>query len=224
MDFRFTEEQESLQSTAREFLANECPMALVREISESEPRGWRPSVWEKMAGLGWMGLLIPEEYGGAGLGFVDLALILEEMGRALLPSPFFGNLQGTLAVLHAGSETQRKEILPAVAEGRKILTFAITEGAGTEEIEEIGTRAEKSRGGYRLTGTKLFVPHAQSADRMVVVARSGTEGEAGISLFLVDAKERGVEITARGVSFATGRLRLSRSRRLGVAPRCSRTR
>jgi alkylation response protein AidB-like acyl-CoA dehydrogenase len=148
-----------------------------------------------MAELGWVGLLIPEAYGGAGLGFVDLALILEEMGRALCPSPFFGNLQGTLALLCAGSETQRERILPAVAEGRQILTFAITEEAGTEEVDGISARAEKLGDGYRVTGTKLFVPHAASADRVVTVARTGAEGEGGISALLVDPRGTGVEIT-----------------------------
>jgi alkylation response protein AidB-like acyl-CoA dehydrogenase len=195
MNFGFTEEQEFLRNTAREFLANECPMTVVREISEQEPQGYRPALWEKMAELGWLGLLIPEEHGGAGLGFVDLVVILEEMGRALLPSPFFANLQGTLAVLCAGTETQRKEILPAVAEGRTILTFAITEEAGTENLEDLATRAERSNGSYRLTGTKLFVPHAQSADAIVVVARTGSAGDTGISLLLVDPRSTGVEIT-----------------------------
>ena len=206
MNFGFTEEQEFLRDTAREFLANECPMALVREISESEPTGYRPALWEKMAELGWMGLLVPEEYGGVGLGFVDLALVLEEMGRALVPSPFFANLQGTLALLSAGNETQRKEILPAVAEGREILTLAITEEAGTEEAEGIATRAEKSQGRYRVTGTKLFVPHARSADRMVVVARTGAEGVSGISLLLVDPKGSGVEVTPLQSMDLTSRL------------------
>jgi alkylation response protein AidB-like acyl-CoA dehydrogenase len=99
-----------------------------------------------------------------------------------------------LAVLHAGSEEQRKELLPATAEGRLILTFAITEESGTEEAAEIAARAERSAGGYRVSGTKLFVPHAQSADRMVVVARTGGAGEDGLSLFLVDPSLPGVEI------------------------------
>ena len=105
MNFAFTEEQELLRHTAREFIGRECPMTLVRELAESAA-GHQPALWKRMAELGWLGLLVPEDYGGAGLGFVDLVVILEEMGRSLLPSPFFANLQGTLAVMHAGSEDQ----------------------------------------------------------------------------------------------------------------------
>jgi alkylation response protein AidB-like acyl-CoA dehydrogenase len=194
MNFGFTEEQEFLRSTAREFLANECPMTLVREIAENDPKGYRPDLWKQMAELGWLGLLVPEEYGGAGLGFVDLVVILEETGRALLPSPFLANLQGTLALLRAGTETQRKEILPRIAAGEEILSFAITEEAGTENPEELEARAEKSGSSYRLTGTKLFVPHAASADRLVVVARTAP-GDGPLSLLLVDPKGEGVTVT-----------------------------
>jgi alkylation response protein AidB-like acyl-CoA dehydrogenase len=194
MNFGFTEEQDFLRSTARDFLAKECPSTVVRELMEDEA-GYRQEMWKQMAELGWLGLLIPEEYGGADLSFVDLIVILEEIGRANLPSPFFGTLQGTLALLRAGSDTQRKEILSSVAAGDLILSFAITEEAGTENASGIQTRAEKDGGSYRVTGTKLFVPDGQNADRIVVAARTGDEGEAGISLLLVDARGSGVEIT-----------------------------
>ncbi len=194
MNFGFTEEQEFLRSTAREFLEKECPMSVVRELMETES-GYRPELWKKMAELGWVGLLIPEEYGGAGLTFVDLVVVLEEMGRSLLPSPFFANLQGTRAVLSAGTDTQRKEILPAVAAGDRILSFAITEEAGTEEAKDLQLRAEKDGAGYRLTGTKLFVPDGQNADTLVVAARTGGAGEGGISLLLVDRQAAGVSVT-----------------------------
>ena len=193
MNFGFSEEQEFLRTTAREFLANECPSAVVREVME-DPRGYRPEMWKQMAELGWLGLLIPEEYGGTGLGFVDLVVIQEEIGRANLPSPFLATLQGTLAVLRSANETQRKELLPAVAGGECILSFAITEVAGTEEARHVETRAERDAAGYRLIGTKLFVPDGQNADRIVVAARSGGAGEGGISLLLVDPKAGGVEI------------------------------
>jgi len=194
MNFGFTEEQEFLRTTAREFLEKESPMSVVRELMETES-GYDPELWKKMAELGWVGLLIPEEYGGAGLSFVDLVVILEEMGRALLPSPFFGNLQGTLAVLNAGTDTQRKEILTAVAAGDRILSFAITEEAGTEEAKDIQLRAEKDGDGFRLTGTKLFVPDGQNADTVVVAARTGGSGESGISLLLVEREAAGVSVS-----------------------------
>ena len=139
-----------------------------------------------MAELGWLGLLLPEEYGGAGLTLVDEIVIAEELGRALTPSPFFASFQGALAILHGGTETQKKELLPEIAAGRKIATFAITEESGNESPDEIATRAEKQGAGFALTGTKLFVPDAQNADVLVVAARAGGPGEAGIALFTVE--------------------------------------
>ena len=194
MNFGFSEEQELLRTTAREFLAREVPMTAVREQMD-DPRGYSPGVYAKMAELGWLGLLLPEEYGGAGLSLVDEIVVAEELGRALTPSPFFATFQGALAVLHAGSETQRKELLPDVAAGRKILTFAITEEAGNENADELATTAVKKGAGFALTGTKLFVPDAQNADVLVVAARSGGPGEAGISLFLVERGAPGLAIT-----------------------------
>ncbi len=193
MNFGFSEEQDFLRSTAREFLANECPSSVVRELME-DPRGYRPEMWKQMAELGWLGLLVPEEYGGAALRFVDLVVIQEEIGRANLPAPMLATLQGTLALLRAGNETQRKELLPQVASGDCILSLAITEVAGTEQAAHIETRALREAAGYRLTGTKLFVPDGQNADRIVVAARTGGAGEAGISLLLVDPAAGGVEI------------------------------
>lgn len=194
MNFGFTEEQDFLRSTAREFLENEFPMTAVRELLD-DARGYRPETWKQMAELGWIGILVPEEYGGSGLGFVDLVVVLEEMGRSLLPSPFLANLQGMLAVLRAGSDTQKKELLPAVAAGDRILSFAITEEAGTEDPADLQLRAEPTGSGYSLNGTKLFVPDAQSADVLVVAARTGGAGEAGLSLVLVDRDAPGLEIT-----------------------------
>jgi alkylation response protein AidB-like acyl-CoA dehydrogenase len=168
-------------------------MTLVRELMNDE-RGYRPELWRQMAELGWLGLLVPEDYGGAGLGLVDLVVIQEEMGRALLPSPFFGNLQGTLALLRAGNDTQKKELLSALAVGERIVSFAITEEAGTEEPEDIQTTAQRDGAGYRVSGTKLFVPEGQNADTVIVVARTGSAGE--LSLLLVDMDQDGVECEA----------------------------
>ncbi len=195
MNFGFSEEQDFLRNTAREFLQRECPMTAVRELMDDE-RGYRPEIWSQMAELGWVGLLIPEDYGGSGLGFVDLVVILAELGRALTPSPFLANVQGTLAVLRAGSDAQKKEILTPVARGERILSFAITEEAGTEEPADLHLRAEKDGAGYRLSGTKLFVPDGQNADTLVVAARTGGDGEGGISLLLVDREGPRVAVTA----------------------------
>jgi alkylation response protein AidB-like acyl-CoA dehydrogenase len=189
MNFGFSDEQEFLRSTAREFLERQCPMSRVRELLD-DPKGFRPELWAQMAELGWLGLLIPEELGGAGLSFVDLVLVLEEQGRALTPSPFHANLQGTLAVLRAASDAQRKEILSQVASGQRILSFAITEEAGTEEPDAIELRAEPKGEGFSLHGTKLFVPDGQNADTLVVLGRSGPR----FALFLVQRDAPGVEV------------------------------
>ena len=193
MHFGFSPEQELLRNSARELLSHECPMPRVREWME-EPGGFDPELWTKLAELGWLGILIPEEYGGSGLGFVDLVVLLEEMGRALFPSPFLGTLQGTLAVLRAGSPTQRKEILSAVAGGERILSLAITEEAGTEELRDLETRASRDGPAYRITGTKLFVPDGQNADQIVVVARTEGGGDPGVSLLLVEREAPGLEL------------------------------
>jgi alkylation response protein AidB-like acyl-CoA dehydrogenase len=194
VNFAFSEEQELLRTTAREFLAGEAPMIKVRAWMD-DPRGFDPGLWAKLAELGWLGLLLPEEYGGAGLTLVDEIVLAEELGRALTPSPFFATFQGALAVLHAGTETQKKELLPEVAAGRKILSFAITEESGNEDPDELVTRAEKRGAGFVLNGTKLFVPDGQNADVIVVAARASGPGESGISLFLVERGAPGLAVT-----------------------------
>ena len=192
MNFGFSEEQELLRGTAREFLASECPMSEVRALLD-DPRGYRPALWKQMAELGWVGLLIPESYGGAGLGGVEMLVLTEELGRALTPGPFFANLQGTLALLRAGNDTQKKDWLPAVAAGERVLSFAITEQAGSEEPGALETRAERDGRDYRLSGSKLFVPDGQNADAVVVLARTG--GEREFSLLLVEPESGGVTAT-----------------------------
>ena len=194
MNFGFSEEQEFLRTTAREFLAKECPIAVVRGLMD-DARGYQPETWAKMAELGWLGLLLPEEHGGANLSAVDLIVVAEELGRALTPSPFFATLQGSLAILHGGTDTQRKEMLPAVAAGRRVLSFAITEESGNENADELSTRATRSGANWTLSGTKLFVPDAQNADAIVVAARSGGAGEGGISLFVVESGAPGLTVT-----------------------------
>src|SRR6059058_6655926 len=116
MDFGFSEEQEMLRKSARDFLANESPMTYVRRMME-EDRGFTDAQWRKMAELGWMGLILPERYGGAGLDFVDMVVVLEEMGRVVLPGPFFATVVGAVALLDAGSAAQKQEWLPKIAAG-----------------------------------------------------------------------------------------------------------
>ena len=164
------DEEQLLREAARDFLSKECPSGAVRAASESAA-GFDPALWKQMAALGWLGLALPEAWGGAGFSFRELVLILEEAGRAALPSPWWGHLQGTLAVLRAGSPAQREQWLPAAAAGERILTVAVTERAGTEESRDLALRADGRGSELSLTGAKYFVPYAASADWILVLAR-----------------------------------------------------
>jgi alkylation response protein AidB-like acyl-CoA dehydrogenase len=191
MDLGLTEEQELLKNSARDFLEKEVPEAYVRQMEEDET-GYSPEVWRKTADLGWQGLIIPEEYGGAGFGFLDLIVLLEEFGRALVPGPFIPTMVAATAIMEGGSEEQKKEYLPKIASGDVIGTLAFTEPSARFDAEGVELKAEKQGGDYVLNGTKLFVSDAHVADLLVVVARTGGTGEDGISLFLVDAKSSGI--------------------------------
>jgi alkylation response protein AidB-like acyl-CoA dehydrogenase len=196
MDFGFSEEQEMLRSSARDFLAKECPMTHVRKMMEDD-RGFTDAEWKQMAELGWMGLILPEDAGGSGLDFVDMVVVLEEMGRAVLPGPFFSTvILGGVALAQAGSAAQKKEFLPRIAAGTLRATLAQLEPSGRWDAEGVQLQAKKDGGGYTLSGTKLFVPDAHTADLLIVAGRApGSKGAEGLSLFLVDAKAKGVSTT-----------------------------
>src|SRR2546422_9141589 len=133
MDFGFSPEQEMLRATARKFLENECASTFVRARME-EPAGVTDEFWMKLAEQGWLGLVYPEEYGGSGLGFVDLTVLMEEMGRVVMPGPFFSTvLLGGLVIREAGSPAQKKEWLARIAAGRARTTLAWTEPSGRME-------------------------------------------------------------------------------------------
>jgi alkylation response protein AidB-like acyl-CoA dehydrogenase len=197
MDFGFNEEQEMLRATARKFLENECTSEFVRKRME-EPAGVTPEFWTKLAEQGWLGLIYPEEYGGSGLGIVDLTVLMEEMGRAVMPGPFFSTvLLGGLTILEAGSAAQKKEWLSKIASGEAKATLAWTEPNARWDAAGITTTAKAGGSkGFTLSGTKLFVPDAHLADVLVVVARTkeAKTPEEGIGLFLVPKGTRGLEI------------------------------
>jgi alkylation response protein AidB-like acyl-CoA dehydrogenase len=195
MNFGFNDEQELLRSTARKFFENECPSEMVRRLMDA-PEGMTPELWGKLAEQGWLGLIFPEAYDGMGLGFVDLTVLMEEMGRAVVPGPYFSTvLLGGLAILEAGSEAQKKEWLPKIAGGDKRVTLAWMEPSAVLGAAGVTLEAKGAGGGYMLSGTKLFVPDAHTADAIVVAARTGAaKGEDGVSLFLVPRDARGVEV------------------------------
>jgi len=196
MDFGFSQEQEMLRATARKFLENECTSTFVRARMD-EPAGVTDDFWAKLAEQGWLGLVFPEEYGGSGLGFVDLTVLMEEMGRCVMPGPFFSTvLLGGLTILEAGSPAQRKEWLPKLAAGQAKATLALTEPNARWDAAGVTATAKEGKGGFALSGTKLFVPDAHLADVIVVVARTaeGKTPEDGVSLFLVPKGVKGLEV------------------------------
>lgn len=197
MDFSLSEEQQLLKNSARDFLNTECPKSVVREIEASES-AHSPELWNKMAELGWMGLPLPEQYGGAEFSLLDLAILFEELGRAAMPSPMFSSIvQGALPILDWGTEEQKSSILPKVASGEMILTFAMAEPQVSYDARYVATKATTQGDSYSLSGTKLFVPYAHIADRILVVTRtSGSPGdEKGLTVFIIDARAPGITET-----------------------------
>jgi len=190
MDFGFTEEQELLRGAARDFLARACPLTRVRELLD-DPRGHDPALLAQLAELGWSGLAIPESHGGAGLGLLELAVLFEELGRALVPSPLFATLLGSLALLRGGSAEQQQRWLPSAARGTSILSVAIPDETDAE------LRAEPGPGGPRLSGTAGCVPDGHNADVCIVTASGalfaverGAPGLRSVPLAGLDATRR----------------------------------
>jgi len=197
MNLTLSEEQEMLKTMARDFLTDKLPKTAVTEIEESEV-GYSPEMWRQMAELGWMGLALPEKYGGAGMGFLDLAVLLEEVGRACLPGPFFSTVVlGALSIVDIGNEEQKQEYLPKIASGEAIFTLALTEAEAGYDADSIKLKATADKDEYVLSGTKLFVPDAHIADYLLCVARTSDQArpEDGVTIFLVDAKNPGISYT-----------------------------
>jgi alkylation response protein AidB-like acyl-CoA dehydrogenase len=196
MDIGFTEEQELLRDTARKFLDSECDTKFVRAMMATEA-AVTPEFWGKLAENGWLGIIYPEEDGGSGLGLVDLVVLMEEVGRAVMPGPFPATvLLGGAAIAEAGSPSQRQEFLPGIAAGELKATLAATEPNARWDAAGITLAAKEARGGFTLSGTKLFVPDAHQADVLVVAARTkdGSTMEDGVSLFLVPKGTAGVTV------------------------------
>jgi acyl-CoA dehydrogenase len=190
MDFSFTEEQDMLRISARDFLARECPKAKVRDVEKDE-KGYDPQIWRHMAELGWMGLVLPEQYGGMGASFMDLTILMEEMGRNILPGPFFSTIAlSALPLLEYGSSEQKTRFLPQIATGKAIWTFALGESSGRYEPAEVKLDAVLKGTDYILQGHKLFVPDVHVCGYILVVARSERRqtAEEGITLFVVNAR------------------------------------
>lgn len=196
MDYSFSEDQNMIRETVNKFLENECPKERIRELMSDE-KGYDPAMWRKMAELGWMGLVIPEEYDGTGMGYLDLMILIEEMGRNILPAPYFSTVAlCSLPVIEFGTEEQKQKILPGIASGEEIWTLALTESSGTHDAAEIELSAVMEKDEYVLNGTKIYVPYAHVADNLLVVARTskGDNPEDGITVFIVETKNPGIKI------------------------------
>src|SRR6516162_6920665 len=197
MDIGFTEEQELLRDTARRFLESECDTQFVRKRM-AEPAAVTDEFWQKLAEQGWLGIVYPEEEGGSGLGLVDLVVLMEEMGRAVMPGPYLSTvLLGGAVIGEAGSAMQRRQWLPQIAAGTAKATLAWTEPNLRWDAAGVTLAARESGGGFSLSGTKLFVGDAHLADILVVAAhtRDGSTMEDGVSLFLVLKDTPGLAIT-----------------------------
>ena len=201
MNLALSEQQQLLQRTAREFLEAECPISLVREMEHSA-EGFSAPLWKKMADLGWLGLAIPSEFGGAGGSLLDQEVLFEEIGRALVPGPLLPScVLSTQILLLTSSHNQKADILPAMARGEVIVTTALGQPEPGSGYAGLGLQAVADSSGYLLEGAKLFVPYAHVADYILCTAETdsvgGTSGSSGVedgaTLFLVDTTTTGIK-------------------------------
>jgi alkylation response protein AidB-like acyl-CoA dehydrogenase len=195
MNFGFSDGQDFLRSEARRFMAERCPLSEVRRIGEDQA-GFCPRLWSEIAELGWPGLTIAEEYGGAGLCWLDLVVLLEEAGRHLLPLPLLSTSVAARAIVEAGNAQQQARWLPGLASGKQIGTLAIYEAEDCIEPEHIELRARQTAdGSWQLDGEKVFVPDAAHATLFVIAVRATSiEGNEALRFAIVPAESPGVEI------------------------------
>jgi len=192
MNFGFSEEQELLRREVRKFLDDRCPRS---EVRKHAGRGLAVELWREVSTLGWPGLTVPESYGGAGLGWIDLVVLLEETGRSLFPSPLVSTTLAAAALIQFGDDAQRARHLPALASGEAIGALALLESSDVLGPAGVGLIGKPDGSGYRLSGTKCFVPDAGSATLFVVPFRTGS-GADDLALGLVERTARGVSANA----------------------------
>ncbi len=196
MDVLLNDDERLIADSAREVLEGECPTTLVRAM-ETDPIGYPRELWEKVAGLGWQGMCLPERCGGSNMPLVYLGLVLREAGRALAPLPLHSTAVASLAIARDGSETQQQKYLPPVVAGKSVMTWAFTERDPRFIPEAVQMNARAQGDGFVLDGTKLFVDNFVAADHCLVVARTtpGSKGAKGLTLFIVDTRSDGVSHT-----------------------------
>jgi len=194
VDLSLSEEQEMLKKATRDFVSEKCPKSFVKQMEQDE-KGYSPELWKEMASLGWLGLVFPEKYGGGGMSFLDLSMLLEEMGYACLPAPFLATVVlGGLPIMDIGSEEQKEQYLPKIASGKLILSLALIEPAMEYGPGAIAVEATPDGDSYVISGTKLFVPYANCCDYLLCMTRTSKQ-EEGITIFIVDTKSPGIKCT-----------------------------
>ena len=196
MDILPSEEEQLLKNAARDFLEAEVSTALVREM-ELDENGYPRALWQQMADLGWLGLAIPEQYGGQGLPLTYLGLVMEELGRVLAPVPFHSTMTAALTVAESGTEAQKRELLPAICSGDTVMTWAVTERDPRLIASAVAEPAQPDGDGWILHGEKMFVDNCNVARRCLVAVRTApaSDENEGVSLFLVDPNGTGVSQT-----------------------------
>ncbi len=190
MNFGFTDEQDQLRDGVRRFLDERCPIEEVRRIQETEA-GYSDKLWGDIAELGWLGITIPEAYGGAGLSWIDWIVILEETGRSLFPSPMISSTLAAAAILEAGSEAQKEHWLPCLADGSKIGTLAVAEESDLIDPTAVDLRGTKDGAGFVLNGEKRCVVDPETADLFVTTFRTGDDPD-DVAIAIVEASAEGV--------------------------------
>ena len=196
LDLALTESEEMLRKTALDFLRRDAPKEVIQVLQETDT-GYTEELWQKVASLGWLGIIIPEQYGGTGNSLTSAGVLFEALGTGPLPGPYFSSgILGSSIIMEAGTEEQKRRVLPAVAGGEQVLALALTEPEYSWEPGAVQTTATSKNGDFVLDGVKLFTTDAQAATHLIVVARMGKEADPakGMALFLVDSKSDGVSL------------------------------
>lgn len=196
LDLALTESEQMLRKSALDFVKDKTPKLVIQSLQETDT-GYTDELWQEIAGLGWLGIIIPEKYGGAGLSPENAGVLFEALGTGPVPGPYFSSsILGSQIILAGGSEKQKEHILPAIAAGKQIITLALTEPAFSWEPTGVQMVATRKGDIYTINGTKLFVMDARAATHFIVAARTGNNSDPakGISLFLVDSKSPGVSL------------------------------
>jgi alkylation response protein AidB-like acyl-CoA dehydrogenase len=194
VDIKLTEEQAQLQDIASKFMDNHCSFEFVRRMEKESKLGFCRDMWRQFAEMGWLGMLVPEKFGGMGMSLLDTVVLVRELGRHICPSPFlFTSVLAADLIAQVGTKTQMAELLPQIVAGERIYAFAYQEYSRFFKPEHIKLQAQKKADGYVINGTKLFVEFADGADTLLVAARTGkANSQSGLTLFLVDRESPGI--------------------------------